>query len=456
MLETAVYRNSKSISFYTKTMESFKKLGLSEQLLKSFADAGFEKPSEIQELVIPLALAGKDVIGCASTGSGKTLAFGAHILEKIKDNKGKGVQALIITPTRELAEQVSHSLTRFSKYMGIKVAAIYGGVSYGPQIYALRHADIIVGTPGRLLDHIHERTFDMRNLKNLVLDEADRMFDMGFIKDVVEIIEACPKERQTLLLSATMSRDIVDLAQEYMNKPVEVGAEEQVDPSKLKQVFYDAMKETKFSLLVHLLKQEHEGLIMVFCNTRRNADFIAKNLKRYGMDAQAIHGGLSQNKRNSTIYNFSSKHTQVLVCTDVAARGLDIKGVSHVYNYDIPKNSKEYIHRIGRTARAGENGMAINIVTKYDYQNFRAVLSDEAINIERLEVPQFEQVQVSFNSSERGRGGGYSGGRGRFGGGSHRGHDRRDSGRGDYREGRFGGRRDSRSSARHERRERRY
>lgn len=425
-------------------MEAFRKLGISEELLRALTEAGFEKPSSIQELVIPLALAGKDVIGSASTGSGKTLAFGAHILDKIKDNRGKGVQALIITPTRELAEQVAQSLHNFGKYTGAKVSAIYGGVSYGPQVNYLRHSDIIVGTPGRLLDHIRERTFDMRNIKYLVLDEADRMFDMGFIDDMTKIIEACPRERQTLLLSATMSRDIVDLAQAYMKDPEEVGTAEQVDPSKLKQVFYDAMKETKFSLLVHLLKQEHEGLVMVFCNTRRNADFIAKNLKRYGMDAQAIHGGLSQNRRSSTIFNFSSKHTQVLVCTDVAARGLDIKGVTHVYNYDIPKNSKEYVHRIGRTARAGEKGMAINIVTKYDYSNFRAVLADPAIFIDRLETPQFEQVAVSFNGSERGRGGGFSrggfGGRGRSFGGGHRG------------EGRFGGERREESFG--ERRER--
>jgi ATP-dependent RNA helicase DeaD len=398
-------------------MESFKKLGISDDLVRALADQGFTVPSEIQEKVIPLAVAGHDVIGSASTGSGKTLAFGANILDKIHASHKSGIQALIVAPTRELAEQIAQSLATFGKYLDVYVAAVYGGVSYGPQISAMRRADIVVGTPGRLLDHIRERTLDLKHIKFLVLDEADRMLDMGFIDDITSIIEACPKDRQTLLLSATMAPEINRIARKYMKEPKEVDAVKHVDPSKLQQVFYDVPQDMKFSLLVHLLKQEKEDLVMVFCNTRRNADFLVKNLKRYDIHAMAIHGGLSQNRRNDTLEQFHSKDIRVLVCTDVAARGLDIKGVSHVYNYDIPKNSKEYIHRIGRTARAGTEGIAVNLVSKYDYMNFRAVMSDEAINIKLVDLPNVERVAVSFKENR----GGFGGGRGGFRGSSREG-----------------------------------
>jgi len=413
-------------------MESFRKLGLSEDLIKALADAGFKEPSEIQVKAIPLVVAGKDVIGSAATGSGKTLAFGAAMLDKIHKSPNQGIQALIITPTRELAEQNANSLYKFARYLNVELAAIYGGVSYEPQFRALKHADIVTGTPGRLLDHLREGALNLKNLKYLVLDEADRMLDMGFIEDITEIIKACPKERQTLLFSATMSPDISRMAQKYMNDPVEVGAVSQVDPSKLHQVFYDVPQDMKFSLLVHLLKKENEenkNLVMVFCNTRRNADFITRNLKRYDIHALAIHGGLSQNRRNSTIDLFHSKDVKVLVCTDVAARGLDIKGVSHVYNYDIPKTPKEYVHRIGRTARAGKEGIAVNIVARNDYMNFKDVLSDDSLTIERMDLPAVEKIQVSFKDYGMGRpqrsfGRGYGnnrGGGGRsFGGGNRR------------------------------------
>ena len=408
-------------------MESFKKLGLSDKIIQALQDAGFTEPTEIQEKVIPLAIAGHDVIGGAATGSGKTLAFGADILDKISKTENNGVQALIIAPTRELSEQIAVSLQKFSRYLHVRIAAIYGGVSYQPQIRALGRADIVVGTPGRLLDHIREGTLRLNKLKFLVLDEADRMLDMGFIDDMNKIIEQCPKDRQTLLLSATMSPEIAHLARKYMKEQMVVDAVKHVDPSKLKQIFYDTPQDMKFSLLLHLLKNEKQELVMVFCNTRRNADLVASNLKRYEIHALAIHGGLSQNKRSNTLDMFHEKNVRVLICTDVAARGLDIKGVSHVYNYDIPKNSKEYLHRIGRTARAGAEGMAINIVSANDYQNFREVMRDDKINIELVDMPVAEKVAVSFKRREseygqrsyrgrdndRGRGYGRSSGRGR-------------------------------------------
>jgi len=416
-------------------MESFRKLGISEELNKALKDMHFTEPSEIQSKTIPLVVQGKDVIGGSATGSGKTLAFGAGILQN--SEKGKGIQALILTPTRELAEQIKKALHQFSKYKPLSIIAVYGGVSINPQIHELRTADVVVGTPGRMLDHLQRGTVDLRKVKILVLDEADRMLDMGFIDDVRRITSQCPRNRQTLLFSATISQEISKLSYDYMNHPVEISAEQFVDPSKLKQVYYETSRDMKFSLLAHFLKQEKTGLVMVFCNTRHGVDMVAKNLSIAGIEAEPIHGGLSQNRRSRTLETFSGGKTHVLVCSDVAARGLDIKNVSHVYNYDIPKTSKEYIHRIGRTARAGEAGEAISILTEMDYDNMRAVLNDSQIKIKHMEMPQgVERIMIArhpresrFGGRGEGRGerggyrgrsggsGGYSGGRGRSSGG---------------------------------------
>jgi len=412
-------------------MDEFAKLGLSAGMLKIIADAGIVSPTNIQEKAIPLVLEGKDVLGSSATGSGKTLAFGAGIIEKI-DAKS-GVQALVLTPTRELAEQVGKNLSKYSRHIGLKVVEIYGGVSIEPQKHVLRIADIVVGTPGRILDHLRNASLDLSKLKFLVLDEADRMLDMGFIDDVVTIINQCPKKRQTLLFSATISSDISRIAKHYMVEPVLVESESQVDPSKLHQIYYDVPPNLKFSLLVHLLKAEKKGLVMVFCNTRRNVDYIVHNLQRSNVDAIAIHGGLAQNKRSRIMERFHSSHALILVCTDVAARGLDIKNVSHVYNYDVPKTSIEYIHRIGRTARAGKEGIAITIVSQRDYDSFRRVLSDPAINIKQEQIPQVEPIAVRFKevSSDRDNRGRLTfGGRGRGFGGrrDHNDRERRSSG----------------------------
>ena len=380
-------------------MEKFRKLALSENILKAIEEAQFIEPSEIQEKTIPLVLEGKDVLGSSATGSGKTLAFGAGIIERIK--KGKGVQALILTPTRELTQQVTSTLGKFSKHFHLNVCEIYGGVGIVPQIRNLLYAEIVVGTPGRIKDHLERKTLNLSKLKFLVLDEADRMLDMGFIRDVEIIIHACPKERQTLLFSATISQEIEHLSKKYMKNPVYISVESYVDPSKLEQTYYNAPQEVKFSLLLHLLKKEKSRLVLVFCNTRRNADRVANNLKRYDLHATAIHGGLAQNKRTSIMKEFNSKETHVLVCTDVAARGLDIPNVSHVYNYDVPKTSSEYIHRIGRTARAGKEGKAITLVSPHDYENFNNVCEDSSLNIKKEEAPFIKIVQVSFKPERR-------------------------------------------------------
>lgn len=373
-------------------MENFKILGISEPVLRSIKDEKFECPSEIQEKSIPLIVAGKDVIAGSATGSGKTLAFAAGILKS--SEKGKGIQALVLTPTRELAEQVSQALTKFSKYNPLEIIAVYGGVGINPQIRGLKTADVVVGTPGRLLDHIARNTLRLNKVKTLVLDEADRMFDMGFKDDVEKIIRKCPDERQTLLFSATITKEVVQLSRRYMQKPLQVAVDSFVDPKKLVQTYYDVAEEQKFSLLLHLLNNENSDLVMVFCNTKRNTDKVAKNLKFSGIDALAIHGGLTQYKRNDVMERFHTGKFCVLVCTDVAARGLDIRGVSHVYNYDIPRESKQYIHRIGRTARAGADGKAINILSRNDYDNFDRVIKENDVEIAQEALPAFAKAAV--------------------------------------------------------------
>jgi ATP-dependent RNA helicase DeaD len=430
-----------------QNMERFRKLGIIEPILKSIEEQKFEHPSEIQEKAIPLIIEGKDVIAGASTGSGKTLVFAAGII-KIAE-RGKGIQSLVLTPTRELAEQVSSTIAKFSKNKHLEIIPVYGGVSIEPQIRQLKSADVVVGTPGRILDHLNRGTIKFTHLKILVLDEADRMLDMGFQRDVEKIIRACPTKRQTLLFSATISDDISRLAGRYMKSPVEVSAEAYVDASKLTQIYYDAGEGQKFALLVHFLKNEKSGLVMVFCNTQRNTDFIARNLSKNGIDALAIHGGHSQSKRSHTMERFNLQKFSVLVCTDVASRGLDIKGVSHVYNYDIPKEAKEYIHRIGRTARAGKEGKVINIIGRRDYENFRNIRANGELNIEKGELPEVESVLISKERDSESYGG-----RGSYGGGGSR---------GSYGRGResYGGRRESgrgesgRSYSRPEHRERR-
>ncbi|MBS3117396.1 DEAD/DEAH box helicase [Candidatus Woesearchaeota archaeon] len=352
---------------------------------------GFKEPTEIQKEAIPPIMKGKDVIGESATGSGKTLAFGCGIVDKV--TQGAGIQALILTPTRELTLQVKEAIQKLSSKKKLNVVPVYGGVAIGPQIKDILKADVVVATPGRMLDHLERRTINTSKVKILILDEADRMFDMGFIEDVEQIIKACPKKRQTLFFSATISSNIRNLANKYMENPIRVSAEKMVDPKKLKQVYYDVPKNMKLSLLTHLLEEEKAGLVIVFCNTRRTTDFVVRNLQSNKIKAIAIHGGLAQNKRTKTMKIFNEGKVGVLVCTDVAARGLHIENVSHVYNYEIPKDAKDYVHRIGRTARAGEEGKAINLLCDYDHENFSRIRREYPIfSIERIEKPYVKMV----------------------------------------------------------------
>jgi len=389
-------------------MEKFKELGLCEHVLKVISNKKFAKPSEIQEKTIPLILEGKDIIAGSATGSGKTLAFGAGMIKNVV--KGNGIQGLILTPTRELAEQVAGALEEFAYYKELTVAAIYGGVAMGPQVSKLAYAEIVVATPGRLLDHMKQNTISLDKVDYLVLDEADRMWDMGFKDDVGRIVSRCPKNKQTLLFSATISGDLADFAEKYMKSPVEIAVESYVDTSKLHQIYYDVRDNEKFGLLVHLLRNDNPKLAMVFCNTRVNADFVAKNLFDNGVKARVIHGGMDQAKRIRALKEFSDGKMNVIVCTDVAARGLDIKGITHIYNYDLPADHRDYIHRIGRTARAGESGLAVSLLASRDYDNFSNIQRhNEGLVVKRENTPRFERVAVKFDEPRRSRFGGVHG-----------------------------------------------
>ncbi len=373
-------------------IETFKQAQISEQLLAKLDAEGITEPTEIQAKSIPVIKEGRDVAGESATGSGKTIAFGVDMLDSFE--KGNGIQGLVLTPTRELAEQVKNALETYN-YKNLSFLAIYGGVPIEKQLHKMGQADVIIATPGRLLDHMNRGSIRLKDIKTLVLDEADRMLDMGFIDDVEKIIKACPKERQTLLFSATLASEIKQLANKHMNNPEFIRAEPQVDPEKLSQVYYNIQRRQKLPLLVHLLQEEDSDLVMIFCNTRRITDFIADNLKANDINAIAIHGGHAQEKRSKTMDKFHGSHTEVLVCTDVAGRGIHVDSVSHIYNYDIPADPRDYVHRIGRTARAGETGKVINLLSEEDYVSFSRIQRDYPdFDIERMQPPETKRIKI--------------------------------------------------------------
>ncbi|MFX1283424.1 MAG: DEAD/DEAH box helicase [Promethearchaeota archaeon] len=383
---------------------TFKQLGIIDPVLQVCEEEEFIHPTEIQEKSIPYVIEGRDVIAKAATGSGKTLAFASGIIQKTV--RGGGIQALIITPTRELAHQVAEMISNLSKYKTLRIISVYGGVSINPQFNELKSADVVIGTPGRLIDHIERGTIKLRQVKILVLDECDRLLDMGFLPDIEKIIYSLPKKRQTLLYSATIPYEVSRIAQKYMKNPIEVGAQSYVDPRKLKQSYYGPVSNSmKFSLLVHLLNQENRnGLSMIFCNTRRNADIIAKNLVHSGIKATVLHGGYSQHERSKRLNSFLSRKVRILVATDVAARGLDIQGVTFIFNYDLPYNFKQYIHRIGRTARAGKTGEAITLVSQRDGEDFFHLFRDNRTKIRKGRIPFIKKIPFkSGRSTPNGR-----------------------------------------------------
>lgn len=341
----------------------FTELHLSENILKAVEKAGFEEPSPIQELTIPLALEGKDVIGQAQTGTGKTAAFGLPTLDKINTSRHV-VQALVIAPTRELAVQGQEELFRFGREKGVKVRSVYGGSSIEKQIKALRSgAHIVVGTPGRLLDLIKRKALKLDHVETLILDEADEMLNMGFLEDIEAIISRMPENRQTLLFSATMPEAIKRIGVKFMYDPEHVRVAAKELTTDLVDQYYIRVKEQeKFDTMTRLIDVERPELAIVFGRTKRRVDELTRGLKLRGYRAEGIHGDLDQGKRLRVLRDFKNDNIDILVATDVAARGLDISGVTHVYNYDIPQDPESYVHRIGRTGRAGKHGQSVTFV----------------------------------------------------------------------------------------------
>ncbi len=346
----------------------FSNLGLSKPIQKAILEQGYTKPTPIQAKAIPVILGKKDVLAGAQTGTGKTAGFTLPILHQLsakRKQEGKPqVRALILTPTRELASQVEQSVQDYGKYLNLKSSIIFGGVGINPQISTLRKGvDIVVATPGRLLDHIERKTIDLSGIEFLVLDEADRMLDMGFIHDIKKIIALLPKHRQNLLFSATFSNEIKKLADSLLNSPVLIEVAKRNTTSQLvKQSVYRVDKDNKKALLTYLINNDNWSQVLVFTRTKHGANKLSKQLISEGISSDAIHGNKSQNARTTSLNNFKSKKTRVLVATDIAARGIDIEQLPHVVNYELPNIPEDYVHRIGRTGRAKNAGEAISLV----------------------------------------------------------------------------------------------
>jgi ATP-dependent RNA helicase DeaD len=365
----------------------FEEMNIEKSVLDSLSSMGFEEPTRIQMETIPLIKQGYDVIGQSETGSGKTAAFGIPIVEKIV--KGKKIQALVLAPTRELALQIAREFVKFSRLKGLFIQTVYGGVSMEPQVSGLRNAEIVVGTPGRVLDHMGRGTLDPRNIRIFVLDEVDKMIDMGFIDDIKEVERNIPRDRQTLLFSATMPESLVRIRDSFTRNAKKVKTQTKVGENFLKQYYCDVDYTAKFSLLVHLIEKENPKLAIIFCNSRRDTSSVAKNLRDNDINATELHGGLTQARREAVMDDFHRGRTKMLVATDVAARGLDIKNVTHIFNYSIPKDTEEYTNRIGRTARAGESGKAISLLSREDHDSFRRVIRMFDFDIEKMQVGDF-------------------------------------------------------------------
>ena len=361
------------------TITTFSELGLSERLLRALEDANYKTPTPIQAKSIPLLLDGLDLLGIAQTGTGKTAAFTLPLLHNLDDdNKRAGprrTRALILAPTRELVIQISGSIKTYGRHMRMRQIAVMGGVPQRPQIEALRRGvDILVATPGRLLDLINQRRADLSQCEYLIIDEADRMFDMGFIRDVRKIVAMLPKERQTLLFSATMPAEVAKLSGEILYEPerVEIAAKS-VAVERIEQHVHHLASAAKRDLLAKLLTAPDLAKVIVFTRTKRGADRVVKHLSRGGVSAEALHGNKSQNARQRALENFRKGRSRVLVATDIASRGLDVDDVTHVINYELPNEPESYIHRIGRTARAGAAGVAISFCDASERQQLRSI-----------------------------------------------------------------------------------
>lgn len=378
----------------------FKDLNIIKPILKAVEEAGYEKPTEIQENSIPVVLKGKDILGCAQTGTGKTAAFAIPILQNIVEDKEKNnernIKALIVAPTRELAIQIEENFAMYSKYLDIKDTVIFGGVNQSSQVRKIKAGvDILVATPGRLLDLSNQKHVDLKNVKYFILDEADRMLDMGMIHDVKKIISRLPKERQNLLFSATMPKEVMKLVNSILKNPVKVEVQPVSSTAEIiSQGVYHVPKKNKKSLLIHLLKDESIKSVIVFSRTKHGANKIAKDLEKAGITAAAIHGNKSQNQRQLALNNFKEGNIRVLVATDIAARGIDIDELSHVINYDLPDVAETYVHRIGRTGRAGASGVAITFCDEEEKAMFRSIEKVIGKTIPILAEEEYEIIQT--------------------------------------------------------------
>lgn len=404
-------------------MMTFQMLNLPDSIMRALDDAGYQTPTEIQARAMPLALEGRDIMGRAATGTGKTAAFAIPILVRMTqpDAAGSGantraphhpqrkganaptrvVRALVLTPTRELCVQNEESFKAYGKYLDLRALAIYGGMPIDRQIKKL-HAgiDIVIATPGRLLDHLSRHTIDLRHVEYFVLDEVDRMFDMGFIQDVRRIIARIPKERQTLLFSATMSSEVRRLAERVQSDAVLVEVGEQRKPTDtVTQYVYPVPRDRKPELLRLMLENEGWDMVLVFCGTKDNAEFLGRRLAHHNIDAAELHSNLSQKERKEALDGFKSGEHRVLIATDIAARGLDIDGISHVVNFDVPRNAEDYIHRIGRTGRAEATGDAVTFVA-FDEEEFMDRIEQHIGNkLERRRYKDFDHGVGRFTPS---------------------------------------------------------
>ena len=388
----AAWMNSRH-NHLVMSLEEFRELGLTDKSIEALRKKGFEEPTEIQRRAIPLLLKeGTEIVGQAQTGTGKTAAFALPILETVKESGN--VQALILVPTRELASQVSEEMSSLKGERKLEIAPIYGGASMSQQLRKLkRGVEIVVGTPGRVLDHISRGSLILRDLEFLVLDEADEMLDMGFIDDIEAVLRAVPEKRRMMLFSATMPPAIMKLASQFMKTPEIIRTQKQ-DSANLAtdQIYYEVREADKLEALTRIIDRESDFYGVVFCRTKLQCDEIGKKLHDRGYDAAALHGDLSQREREAILHKMKEHQISILVATDVAARGLDIQDLTHVINYSIPQDPEIYIHRVGRTGRAGKNGTAITFITPSEARKFSYIRKAARTDIRKEEVPGAEEI----------------------------------------------------------------
>jgi len=367
-------------------------LNLAREITRAVSEEGYEAPTPIQQGAIPGILAGRDLVGCAQTGTGKTAAFTLPILHRLRTGTRGRLRALILTPTRELALQIAESLRVYGRHVRLDSAVVHGGVGLEPQIARLRRGvDILVATPGRLLDLMSRGCVDYRSLEVLVLDEADRMLDMGFIKDVRRIVAATPRGRQTLLFSATMPDEIRRLAREILRDPlnVEVSPRRSAPAAGVRQTLLPVTADRKRELMAHLLETEARGLTLIFTRTKHGANKLARHLEGRGHSVAVLHGNRSQSQRNSALASFRGGRARVMVATDIAGRGIDVDNIAHVVNYDLPNVPEDYVHRVGRTARAGATGAALSLVSPEEHPHVRGIEKLIGQSIERRVIAGF-------------------------------------------------------------------